>query len=231
MTWGLLVVSAGLVVVFVLLGNWQVKRLTWKNDLIATVDTRAFGVPTTLPPIFRPETHEYLRVRVSGTPLEHALLVKAVTELGPGYWVMTPYQVGADILWINRGFVPNDRKDPANWTAPKPQLTGLLRPTAPDGTLLEPNRPDIDRWVSRDTAAMSSRLGLGRTRTYFLDADHDAAPDTWPRGGMTVIAFPNNHLSYALTWYAMALLFALTVAVMVVRVLDVPLMCWRSPPD
>ena len=42
-------------------------------------------------------------------------LVQAVTELGGGYWVMTPL-VGADgtTIIINRGFVPADKRDPAS---------------------------------------------------------------------------------------------------------------------
>ena len=42
---------------------------------------------------------------------------------------------------------------------------------------------------------------------YFIDADHMEAEDAWPRGGLTQVKFRNSHLSYALTWYAMAALF------------------------
>ncbi|MEM1080097.1 MAG: SURF1 family cytochrome oxidase biogenesis protein [Pseudomonadota bacterium] len=75
------------------------------------------------------------------------------------------------------------------------------------GTLLEKNNPDADRWVSRDVDALSQAVGLVVYAPYFIDADHAAAPDAWPRGGLTVLDFRNNHGSYALTWYAMAVLF------------------------
>ncbi|KIC40599.1 hypothetical protein RA27_12550 [Ruegeria sp. ANG-R] len=205
----LLGLSVALIAVFLLLGNWQIRRLAWKQDLITAVDERAFGDPADLPAQFDPERHAYLRVSVDGDFLDVApILVKAVTEIGPGYWVMSPMKVEAGILWVNRGYVPPDLKDPGQWAAPATPVEGLLRPDAPGGTVMERNRPDADRWVSRDTQAMSAARGLDGALPYFLDADPLTGPGDWPRGGMTVISFRNSHLAYALTWYAMAALFA-----------------------
>ncbi|MEG1455521.1 MAG: SURF1 family protein, partial [Comamonas sp.] len=61
--------------------------------------------------------------------------------------------------------------------------------------------------------------GLERAAPYFIDAGRPGQPvaaDTWPRPGMTVIAFHNSHLVYALTWYGMALM-VVVAAVVVVR--------------
>lgn len=203
---GLFCGAISLVVIFVLLGNWQVRRLSWKLDLIDAVEIRAHGDPVALPAVFDPEAHSYLRVFVQGTPLPEHLLVKAVTELGPGWWVMRPFETGQGLLWINQGFVTADHRVPELWPPLPHQITGLLRPTVPDGTLLERNKPSIDRWVSRDTSAMAAHLGLDPALSYFLDADHIGPLPGWPRGGMTRIDFRNTHLSYALTWYAMAIL-------------------------
>lgn len=208
----LLVLCAALIVVFLLLGNWQMRRLAWKQDLIAAVETRAYGVPVTPPVTFDPEQHTYLRVALQGSYTDDApVLVKAVTELGPGYWVMSPMQGSAGIVWVNRGFVPPGQKNPALWSAAPETISGLLRPTEPDGTLLERNDPGLDRWVSRDTAALSNALQLGLTMPYFIDADHTGAREAWPRGGLTIVRFRNTHLAYALTWYAMAALFAIAL--------------------
>ena len=208
----LLVLSAVMVVVFVLLGNWQVRRLAWKTDLIEAVDARAFGEPVGLPAQFDPDQHAYLRVSVTGDFLPvKPIVVKAVTEIGPGYWAMVPLQTDQGILWINRGFVPPEAKEVQYWTAPAAPVQGLLRPTVPEGTLLEQNRPKIERWVSRDTQAMSQARDLGPTLDYFLDADPQSQPGMLPLGGMTLIKFSNSHLSYALTWYAMAVLFVIAL--------------------
>ena len=39
---------------------------------------------------------------------------------------------------------------------------------------------------------------------YFIDADATANPGGLPVGGLTVVRFRNSHLSYALTWFALA---------------------------
>ncbi|MEO0484738.1 MAG: SURF1 family protein [Pseudomonadota bacterium] len=201
---------AGVVfVVLVGLGNWQVQRLAWKEALIEAVDTRAFApeVPAPLGPVTE-EADEYTRVEVTGT-FDHAQTrrVKAVTDLGLGNWLLTPLDTGSEVIWINRGFIPQ-RFDGVLVEPEGPQrITGLLRITEPEGTLLESNAPAADRWVARDVARLSEVAGVDAL-PYFIDADHLSAPGTWPRGGLTIIEFRNNHLSYALTWYAMALLFA-----------------------
>jgi surfeit locus 1 family protein len=58
---------------------------------------------------------------------------------------------------------------------------------------------------------------------YFIDARTETpasggapAAGQAPVGGLTVLAFNNNHLAYALTWFALALLSALA-AVLVLR--------------
>jgi surfeit locus 1 family protein len=51
---------------------------------------------------------------------------------------------------------------------------------------------------------------------YFIDADAAANSGGVPAGGLTVIHFHNNHLVYAITWYALALM-TLGGAVIVLR--------------
>jgi surfeit locus 1 family protein len=200
----------------VALAAWQVHRRAWKLDLIARVEARVHAAPTPAP---GPERwaelsvagDEYRRVTASGTWIaDRSALVQAVTELGGGYWVMTPLarDDGTTVL-VNRGFVPADRRDPAYWR-PGPgrvTVTGLLRMPEPGGAFLRSNDPAADRWFSRDVAAISASRGLSMTAPYFVDAERESGSDL-PVGGLTVIAFANNHLSYALTWGALALMAA-----------------------
>jgi surfeit locus 1 family protein len=43
---------------------------------------------------------------------------------------------------------------------------------------------------------------------YFIDAEREPSGSRLPIGGLTVIAFSNNHLLYALTWCTLALMAA-----------------------
>ena len=93
-------------------------------------------------------------------------------------------------------------------------MTGLLRITEPHGGFLHDNDPAHDRWYSRDVEAIAQARGLSRVAPYFIDADAaPAGPDDrgsspGPIGGLTVIAFRNDHLLYAITWFSLALLCA-----------------------
>jgi surfeit locus 1 family protein len=168
---------------------------------------------------------EYRPVRATGVFLhDRETLVQAVTEQGPGYWVITPLRgPDATVVLVNRGFVPPEHRDAATRAAGNPPgevaVTGLLRVTEPGGTLLRHNDPAMDRWYSRDVEAIAAARHLGSVAPYFIDAA--AAPagadaGAAPVGGLTVLAFSNNHLSYALTWFALALLSAIA-AVLALR--------------
>jgi len=200
---------------FAALGVWQVERRAWKLDLIARVTARSTAAPAPLPPraAWR-EDQSYRRVRVTGTLLnDRETLVQAVTDYGPGWWVMTPLRTDTTTLLVNRGFVPNERRDPKTRQAARSNdpvtITGLLRTTEPGGGFLRSNDPAANRWYSRDVAAIARARGLRDTPPFFLDADATPNPGGYPVGGLTVIAFRNNHLVYALTWFALA---ALSVA-------------------
>jgi surfeit locus 1 family protein len=212
-------VGAGLVFVVLLgLGTWQVERRAWKLDLIARVEARVHAPPVPAPgpadwPRIGPDD-AYRHVTVSGTFLhDRETLVQAVTERGGGFWVLTPLRrPDGSLVLVNRGFVPGDRRDPATrepgQIPGETAVTGLLRLTEPKGAFLRSNDPKDDRWYSRDVAAIAAARGLADVTPYFVDADTTPNPGGLPVGGLTVIAFPNNHLVYAITWYGMALMLA-----------------------
>lgn len=203
---------------FSALGVWQVERRSWKLQLIERVNARINAVPAPPPPrgewaSLRPEEIEYRRVRVRGTFLhDRETLVDALTERGPGRWVVTPLQTGQGILLVNRGFVPPERRAPATRAAGLVEgpvtVTGLLRLSEPNGRFLRANRPAEERWFSRDVAAIARARGLEGVAPFFVDADATRDAGGSPRGGLTVVQFRNVHLIYALTWFGLAALAA-----------------------
>lgn len=189
---------------FSALGAWQVQRLVWKRDLIARVDARIHATPVPAPASATQED-EYRRVTLSGNFLhDKAALVQASTVRGSGFWVLTPLRSddGA-ITLINRGYVPN-RKTAYAKPEGVTEVTGLLRLTEPDGGFLRDNDPKADRWYSRDVGAIAKARQLDEVRPYFIDAGAGRSPSAFPVGGLTVVSFPNNHLQYAITWFALA---------------------------
>jgi surfeit locus 1 family protein len=147
--------------------------------------------------------------------------VQAVSELGAGFWVLTPFVLGSDdsgpVILVNRGFIPNGAT-PADAGPGPASITGLLRMSERGGGFLRDNDPQHKRWFSRDVEAIGAASGLHHVAPYFLDQDAAAAGNSGPVpgagatvvpvGGLTVISFHNNHLVYALTWFAMGLMAA-----------------------
>jgi surfeit locus 1 family protein len=203
-------------VFFSALGAWQVQRRAWKLALIERVESRVHAAPAAN---FLPD-EEYRHVALTGVFMhERPVRVQAVTVQGPGYWVLAPLHLAdGSVVLINRGFVPPDGQasEPPAGTQ---TITGLLRLTEPGGSLLRGNDPAANRWFSRDVQAIGARLGL-QVQPYFVDQDAHGGPEAWPVGGLTVIRFPNNHLQYAITWFALALLCAGAAVVV-----------WRSPDN
>lgn len=213
---------AGLVLVFLGLGTWQVQRLFWKLDLIARVDARIHAEPADAPlpaqwSQITPDKDEYRRLTVRGHFLnDKETLVQAVTELGPGFWVLTPLvTTDRGTILINRGYVPSEKREPSQRSGKQPdgevKITGLLRLTEPGGGFLRTNDPANNRWYSRDVAAIAASRNLENAAPYFIDADSTANPGGYPVGGLTVVKFRNSHLVYAITWYALAAMSAFAV--------------------
>jgi surfeit locus 1 family protein len=214
-------IACCLFLLFLSLGIWQVERLSWKKDLITRVDSRieAAAVPVPSPtewPSISAEKDEYRHVSAVGHFLNDKVIpVKALTVLGSGYWQLVPLQTENDgTIYINRGFINDDDfKTGAlieNIPAGEITVSGLIRMNEPDGFFLRPNEPEKDLWNSRDITAFARKQNLDAVAPYFIDADKDnigeATAGKQPVGGLTVVSFPNNHLSYAVTWFVLALM-------------------------
>ncbi|MDP9085907.1 MAG: SURF1 family protein [Pseudomonadota bacterium] len=214
---------------FAALGVWQAERRAWKLDLIARVDARVHAPAQALPDPAswaRINEHDdaYRHVRAQGVFLnDRETLVKAVTEAGPGWWVITPLRTASAILLVNRGFVPPERAASATRSAGLPTgqvtVTGLLRLTEPKGAFLQNNDAVHGRWFSRDVAAIAKAQGLNQTAPFFIDADARPNAGGYPVGGLTVTTLRNAHLAYALTWFGLAAL-SLAGSVIVFRAQD-----------
>jgi surfeit locus 1 family protein len=205
------------------LGFWQLARLAWKENLITRISERSqlsFASPAPPErewPKVTAERDEYRRVTVTGT-FRHdreAMCYDLLSETkgqfsGPGYWVLTPL-VTPDgvIIFVNRGFVPLDRKNPT--TRYEGQISGpitvsgLLRMGEGRSWFTPADDPSHGIWQQRDPVAIAKAYGLERVAPFFIDADSKPNPGGLPQGGETRLSFPNRHLEYAVTWFGLAL--------------------------
>ena len=128
---------------------------------------------------------------------------------GPGYWVFTPARLAdGSIVIVNRGFVPEDRKDPKSRA--DGQISG---PVDIVGAMRWPDTrhwftPNDDAahnlWFSRDPQAIAAAKGLGAVAPFYVEQEAPVPPGGLPQPGKLVVALPDNHLQYAITWYGLA---------------------------
>jgi surfeit locus 1 family protein len=201
------------------LGSWQLQRLDWKEGQIAEREARSTAPAIALPPeIGDPQALEYRRVRLIGRFLHEAeMYLGGRTFKGQvGVHVVTPMVLadGRGLL-VDRGWVPMTRKAPASRA--EGQLDGplaleaLLRTGGWKGsTAFRPdNRPADSTWFWVDPEAMAASAGLKDPVTAVYAAAGPAEnPGGLPIGGQTRITLRNDHLQYAITWYALAAVLA-----------------------
>jgi surfeit locus 1 family protein len=221
--------------ILISLGNWQMRRLAWKEGLIAAIAERARAEPVALAKVDersgRGEDSEYTRVKVEGRLLNDKELhfYAFDGQLGPGYHVVTPLRLSdGSVVFVNRGYVPQDLKDPAGRQADEPAgevaIVGLVRQPEKPGFFTPANDVAKNIWYWRDLDAMAAAaLGPEKPTVHPFLIEAEAGPGlAWPKGGVTRLELPNRHLEYALTWYGLAAaLIAVFAAFAIPR--------WRRP--
>ena len=195
------------------LGTWQLQRLQWKEGLIAERNGALAAAPVPLPKTLdEARALEFHPVWAEGEFLnDRELYLNAQSLKGEaGFHIVTPFRLAdGTIILIDRGFVPTDRKAPATREAGEiagpTSVTGLLRLPEPPGWFTPANEPQKNSWFWVDLPAMAQAAGAGGALPFYIDADKTPVPGGWPQGGQTITDLPNNHLQYAMTWYALAL--------------------------
>lgn len=207
-----------LLVILCGLGTWQIQRLHWKEGLLAKIHIGLTAPPeplaSALPALdaVHIDSADYRRVRVRGI-FENGQEIFFFTtgdEGRPVYHVLTPFLMAdGHTLIVDRGWVPMDNADPAQIKAGDlngvRDIVGIIRePAAPNWFT-----PPIDKTKrivhTRDPLTLAKAFGLKNVFPMFLEADATPNPGGWPKGGVTIVDLPNNHLQYAITWFGLAL--------------------------
>ncbi|MBS9719783.1 SURF1 family protein [Tianweitania sp. BSSL-BM11] len=203
------------------LGTWQVERLAWKEGLLARITSQLAQPPVALATVEAAqatgEPIEYRPVSLTGTFLHDRERHFFATYAGQsGFYVYTPLRLAdGRVVFVNRGFVPYDRKNAATRAEGQVEgevtITGLARERL-DGKpswLVPTNDPAKNIFYWKDLDAMAASAGISApVLPFFVDANTAPNPGGLPVGGVTIIDLPNNHLQYAVTWYGLALALA-----------------------
>jgi cytochrome oxidase assembly protein ShyY1 len=223
-----------MVAVFAALGLWQLQRRAEKHALISALTERLAAAPEALPPpsqwkALRPESDEFRRVdfKASFTSAPDAMVYSSGSAVrddisGPGTWAFVPVRLASgETVVVNAGFVPNmmqdrsleDRVVKPLVTGEPVTMTGYIRFGGTAGLLTPAENPAKRLWFVRDHLAMAKSLGWGEVAPFYIDLEQPVPPGGIPKPGPLQVHLRDDHLQYAITWFALAAAVAIAFLV------------------
>jgi surfeit locus 1 family protein len=200
------------------LGTWQVYRLHWKEAILARIAEAevAPSVPLTDAPA------PYTKVSVTGRfrydlAAEFGAEVRD-TQAGPtiGFYQIVPLERdGAPVILVDRGWVPQKRESPLNNPAGAVTVSGYVRPAERQSWFSARDDAAARQFFTLDPAAIGAAVGERDPAPFTLVAMGPVAAGAYPAPAQHLPRPPNNHLSYVITWYGLALSLAVIFGVWV----------------
>ncbi len=219
------VFTLAMVAVFVGLGVWQLQRRVEKHTLVAALTERLAAAPGSLPSpaqwsALSPAGDEFRRVIFKATYASgpDAMVYSSGSSVredisGPGTWAFMPARLpSGETVVINAGFVQNTMQDRAQQdravtrlvTGEPITLSGYIRFPETAGTLTPAENPARRLWFTRDHLAMAKALGWGEVAPFYVDLEQPVPSNGIPKPGALKVHLKDDHLQYALTWFALA---------------------------
>ena len=221
--------TLAMVALFVGLGVWQLQRRVEKHALIAALSERLAAPPGPLPSpsqwsVLTPANDEFRRVRFAATYQSRpdAMVYTSGSGIredisGPGTWAFMPARLpGGETVVVNAGFVQNTMQDREQQDRAVARLitkepvnsTGYIRFPEAAGLLTPPENPAKRLWFTRDHLAMARAQGWGEGGTpvapFYIDLEQPVPASGIPKPGALEVHIKDDHLQYAITWFALA---------------------------
>ena len=210
--------TAAMLIVLVGLGSWQVKRLFWKEALLAQITNAELAAPVPLAELqTRAAPSPFMKVSVTGTWLtnEMALYGAEVRDIasGPvmGAQLIEPIrEADGTVILVDRGWVPESRPAPLDQPSDRVTVSGYVRFGDRPGWFSATDDVAARRFFTLDPKAIGDAIGEPNIRPFVLVAlgagsGSDAIVNHWPAPARHLPQPPNNHLSYIITWYGLAI--------------------------
>lgn len=202
------------------LGVWQIERYEWKSVQNANIKAAAKLEPASmasLNSLAKTENFKYRPVKLNGKYLrDKQVLVrgqykKSARVILYGYYVFTPFQYinNGQIkhIMVDRGFIPEDiYQTPKNYSQlPNSQIIihGNIKLAEKQGSFLPDNILSDEVWFWRDLLAMNKKFNLQNADSFYVSLSQNSLQD-FPKVTKIEIKSANNHLSYLITWFALA---------------------------
>ena len=198
------------------LGTWQVKRLIWKNDLISFyLKQSANNIINLHKENFVSEEIEYRKVRLIGKFLnkKEVHITGKTYEGNAGFHVVTPFLMqNGNYVLVNRGWVSENYKEAKSRSFSlineETSVIGIIRYPQKKGYFVPENEPDNGFWFTIKPTEIKKHLKFDKETfiiKFYVDALRQEKKINLPIGIKEKINIRNQHLSYAITWYSLAI--------------------------
>lgn len=189
------------------LGKWQIDRLYWKLDVLKKIDQKIAAAPVPLPAEPSESVHKYLSVEISGQFLQESIRVLASKKrYGAGYRIIHVFRANGRRLLVDLGFVGLETEYDVDLINDISLVGNLHWPDEVDNFTPE---PDLENniWFARNVERVASALKTEPILLILKDStlkDQNIKPMP-----IDTTHIPNDHLQYAITWFSLAIIWAL----------------------
>lgn len=220
--------------VLIALGVWQLKRLAWKEDLLARIAALQTAPAQPLTAVLARsaagQDADFTRVEVDCPGLAKADFIElyALRDGQAGQRIISACAIdaaGYASILVDRGYVADttSARPPVDKSDRTPiHIVGVLRQADKRNFAAPPDSPQTRKFYTRDAAAMAPLLAASKPAPLFLFAETSTNPQ-WP--ALVPAPVPpeisNRHMEYVLTWFGLAATLACVYAAMLWRRLRV----------
>lgn len=199
--------TLGMLVVLIGLGTWQVYRLHWKEGILARIATAEAAPPVPL----APDPAPYTKISVTGDfrfdrAVQFGVEVRD-TRNGPtmgSYQIVPLERDRAPAILVDRGWIPQNRDMSLDDPAGAVTVTGYIRPREVQHWFSPADDAAARQFYTLDPEAIGAAIGLPNPEPFTVVAMGPSVAGSYPIPAQNLPRPPNNHLSYVITWYGLA---------------------------
>ena len=191
--------------IFCALGTWQLYRLQWKLEIINQITVGLNSNPVEYSNLMK---KNYQRVNIKGKYIfDEQIYLYSLNDSGkPGYDVITPFRTHKnENLLVNRGWISKKFKENPSINSKKNEeqkIVGLLRKVYKPNMFKPANDIENNVWFSINLKDLNNFTGKKFNEFIIFLEDGETKV---PLPKKISIDVPNNHLKYAITWYAISI--------------------------
>jgi surfeit locus 1 family protein len=193
------------------LGNWQLKRLSEKEEFIKKIDSNLNGLPKTIESVKAQPF--YSKVSITGRFLPNKTILlygkRSAHPENDGYYILTAFEAeNGQVYLVSRGWIAQSKKNELLEFSAREindNIEAVILPGENKGYFMPANDINKNIWFTIDLKLAQNTLAITETNFYLMQINSH----TLPNGGQKLSAtnlnkVRNDHMEYAITWYSLA---------------------------